>query len=537
MLPESLHTRPATLAISNRWRRILLCLLGTAFLASQSAWSQEMIEARPREYARPRERVGELDNLSPEARRQARDLFMKNKLGETPGDPFAPRMELKGARVFGVLDADPLRPQHLKIDPFIFHATDRRQPDYIKWVQESINRVSGTTLSVDGSVTPQTQEAIREFQKAHGLVADGIAGPLTERKLEELTSTSPRHKIDLTKTIASAKFDIGQRLFGTPAEQEIKRGMIFLDVKNRNGQVSVAVRRAEQYLWLRGDIGADPLPQQPQAVSSPAALEKLIGDATTIVHRGDDLPEGWSEALREKSDCLRNSDRSPKTNLLEYIRAAQLLEHRASHGSVRILSALPHETERPQLLRQLDKMNLNRREVDAWQALQREMGKVQADSGFNIEVGTRQAFLDELQKGHNDYIVLVAHYADGRIHFPDGQTLSNAELSASTRADAPERTVILISCDTGAVNGPTQSPGEIVLKNKMALNVVAPPDPVSALQVPGMLRDFLIAGKTIKEAFSSLGGFLTIEQPLDPPFGAGYPTLVFASLAKTGWGF
>src|ERR1700741_3368964 len=233
MLPESLHTRPATLAISNRWRRILLCLLGTAFLASQSAWSQEMIQARPREYARPRERVGELDNLSPEARHQARDLFMKNKLGETPGDLFAPRRELKGPRVFGLLDADPLRPQHLKIDPFIFHATDRRQPDYIKWVQESINRVSGTTLPVDGSVTPQTQEAIREFQKAHGLVADGIAGPLTERKLEELTSTRPRHKIDLTKTIASAKFDIGQRLFGTPAEQEIKRGMIFLDVKNR----------------------------------------------------------------------------------------------------------------------------------------------------------------------------------------------------------------------------------------------------------------------------------------------------------------
>ena len=107
MLPESLHTRPATLAISNRWRRILLCLLGTAFLASQSAWSQEMIEARPREYARPRERVGELDNLSPEARRQARDLFMKNKLGETPGDLFTPRKELKSPRVFGVFDADP----------------------------------------------------------------------------------------------------------------------------------------------------------------------------------------------------------------------------------------------------------------------------------------------------------------------------------------------------------------------------------------------------------------------------------------------
>jgi hypothetical protein len=118
-------------------------------------------------------------------------------------------------------------------------------------------------------------------------------------------------------------------------------------------------------------------------------------------------------------------------------------------------------------------------------------------------------------------------------YFPDGQTLSNAELSAATRADAPERTVILISCDTGAVNGPTQSPGEIVLNNKMALNVVAPPDPVSALQVPGMLRDFLIAGKTIKEAFSSL----TIEQPLDPPLAPGALPLASRLLRRKGGDF
>ena len=40
----------------------------------------------------------------------------------------------------------------------------RTGPDYIRWVQSSLNRVIGLRLAVDGIVGPATRSAIRSFQ-------------------------------------------------------------------------------------------------------------------------------------------------------------------------------------------------------------------------------------------------------------------------------------------------------------------------------------------------------------------------------------
>ena len=47
-------------------------------------------------------------------------------------------------------------------------APDRRSPDYIRWLQRSLNRVMGTRLTVDGALGRQTRDAIRAFQGRRG---------------------------------------------------------------------------------------------------------------------------------------------------------------------------------------------------------------------------------------------------------------------------------------------------------------------------------------------------------------------------------
>jgi hypothetical protein len=51
------------------------------------------------------------------------------------------------------------------------------------WVQESLNKVNGAALVVDGFYGPKTHEALMSYQKSRGLTVDGWAGPLTCAKL------------------------------------------------------------------------------------------------------------------------------------------------------------------------------------------------------------------------------------------------------------------------------------------------------------------------------------------------------------------
>ncbi len=60
---------------------------------------------------------------------------------------------------------------------------NRSSLDYIRWVQQALNKVLGLRLAVDGKLSPQTRSAIRSFQQQKGLVVDGVVGPKTEAAL------------------------------------------------------------------------------------------------------------------------------------------------------------------------------------------------------------------------------------------------------------------------------------------------------------------------------------------------------------------
>lgn len=68
-------------------------------------------------------------------------------------------------------------------------SANRNSPAYIRWVQESLNRILGLRLTTDGRMSPQTRSAIRSFQQRQRLAVDGIAGPRTVAGLRAALAT------------------------------------------------------------------------------------------------------------------------------------------------------------------------------------------------------------------------------------------------------------------------------------------------------------------------------------------------------------
>lgn len=68
---------------------------------------------------------------------------------------------------------------------------NRNSTDYIRWVQQSLNKIMGVKLAVDGSVGTQTRSAIRSFQQKQGLAVDGIVGAYTESAFIRAGASQP----------------------------------------------------------------------------------------------------------------------------------------------------------------------------------------------------------------------------------------------------------------------------------------------------------------------------------------------------------
>jgi murein L,D-transpeptidase YcbB/YkuD len=57
------------------------------------------------------------------------------------------------------------------------------------WLQAHLNSAGAKPpLAVDGAIGSATREAVTQFQLKHGLVPDGIAGPLTRLALKQATA-------------------------------------------------------------------------------------------------------------------------------------------------------------------------------------------------------------------------------------------------------------------------------------------------------------------------------------------------------------
>lgn len=67
----------------------------------------------------------------------------------------------------------------------------RSSPEYTRWVQQSLNKILGLRLAVDGISGTQTRSAVRSFQQQAALTVDGIVGPQTEGALIRFGASPP----------------------------------------------------------------------------------------------------------------------------------------------------------------------------------------------------------------------------------------------------------------------------------------------------------------------------------------------------------
>lgn len=62
----------------------------------------------------------------------------------------------------------------------------RREEQEVAWLQESLNRLQGTRLAVDGRFGEKTRRVVKRFQKENGLQQDGVPGPITKARIQAL---------------------------------------------------------------------------------------------------------------------------------------------------------------------------------------------------------------------------------------------------------------------------------------------------------------------------------------------------------------
>jgi peptidoglycan hydrolase-like protein with peptidoglycan-binding domain len=58
--------------------------------------------------------------------------------------------------------------------------------DQVRWLQEALNNVMKAGLATDGSYGPLTEAAVKNFQKKYDLAVDGIFGPKSLAKMDQV---------------------------------------------------------------------------------------------------------------------------------------------------------------------------------------------------------------------------------------------------------------------------------------------------------------------------------------------------------------
>ena len=76
-------------------------------------------------------------------------------------------------------------------------AASAGSPEYVRWLQSTLNRAIGGTLPIDGVMSAAVRDAIRDFQRNNRLPVSGYIGPDTEcgaaargRRLRKRTNSS-----------------------------------------------------------------------------------------------------------------------------------------------------------------------------------------------------------------------------------------------------------------------------------------------------------------------------------------------------------
>lgn len=96
-------------------------------------------------------------------------------------------------------------------------AREKYGHDHVVSVQDRLKRLGYDIGESDGKDGPKTQAAVRDFQSKNGLDVDGIAGPATSNKLDEVLApkvvgrnATARQTVEIQKFLAAKGYSLGE---------------------------------------------------------------------------------------------------------------------------------------------------------------------------------------------------------------------------------------------------------------------------------------------------------------------------------------
>lgn len=188
---------------------------------------------------------------------------------------------------------------------------NRMSPEYIRWVQSSLNRIQSAGLAVDGISGPLTRAAVRAFQASKGLAVDGIVGPITEGALMAAGADPPPgwvppplDPLTASESMALAELTPDQQALFWQLRQTVER---YTGVARREGD------RGSRVLLTRGayKILPDLLPQLialtqittlPSGWSLSGTKPLLVGNVLYNLAFPETINQGGSDRLGGKPD-------------------------------------------------------------------------------------------------------------------------------------------------------------------------------------------------------------------------------------------
>jgi hypothetical protein len=367
----------------------------------------------------------------------------------------------------------------LSIKEICEDTTSQLLPLHIQSVQRLLNDLTGSSLPTTGELDPSTRECISQFQRSRWFPESGTLDEQTAQQL--IAETYIRGETMVQIAVSSAGKCRIIRSSDDRALAEWKDGAPVDSLKDLkaymgNGPSLLPLRQARSF-YRRHD---EP-PHHPLLVS------------------GADLPRTLKRALEAQGfRTVRISDRSPKKTLQDHMQAARLASTKVD-PDMTILSALPRASSESDMRKKLSAMNLSEGEMPRWLGLDYQLRELKE------EFSGKEAYLQEVNKpqvleelsGDSDVTFLIAHLDRENLYLPNGDIISGTEIDGLSRNSKKRRVIVLFLCEAGN----PKSLGERLIANGLADLVIAPPDFISAREVPEKVRQLWLGEKSLEEIF------------------------------------
>lgn len=241
-----------------------------------------------------------------------------------------------------------------------------------------------------------------------------------------------------------------------------------------------------------------------------ASFEALFDDNPQLIiinHHGQLLPRKWFQVIKDsrRPYAIVTPD-SPNQDFLGARAAAELGDRPIQPNAVHILSALPKLDGWFSGYWELHRMNLELGQRDAWERL---LSNIRSQSlPVPINEASKDSLRNELLYGNDDFVLVIAHNDGHFVYLPgSGGPISFDEFRRLQRSDAPNRTIVLVTCNGGARNESPRSLADILLQNKLAKTVFASETDIDANDVPALLRDLLVVRVEMRSTLIKYGYF------------------------------